>query len=116
MDAQYYGEVGIGTPVAPFAVVFDTGSSNLWIPDITCKLSPACYFHKFFDSTRSTTYKHDGRNFTINYGSGGISGFAGIDTITLAGLKVENATFGQVTQEKGNVSIYCRNCFHCCKV
>jgi phytepsin len=101
LDAQYYGEIAIGTPGTTFEVVFDTGSSNLWVPDIECRLSAGCYFHKFFDSSRSSTYRKDGRNFTINYGSGGIAGFAGIDTVALAGLKVLNVTFGQVTKEQG---------------
>ncbi len=101
LDAQYYGEIGIGTPPQTFGVVFDTGSSNLWVPSKECRLSPACYLHKYFDSSKSSTYATNGTKFNITYGSGGVVGFAGQDTVDVAGLKAEKAIFGQVTRLEG---------------
>ena len=82
-------------------MIFDTGSSNLWVPSKECKLSPACYLHKYFDSSKSSSYIKNGTKFNITYGSGAVEGFVGTDTVTMAGLKAQKANFGQITKLHG---------------
>jgi hypothetical protein len=89
LDTQYYGYIDIGTPGQTFKVVFDTGSSNLWVPSKACRTSLACYLHSSFDSKKSSTYTKDGGKFEMNYGSGGCSGKWAYDDVTMGGLVAE---------------------------
>uniref|UniRef100_A0A914DTF0 Peptidase A1 domain-containing protein n=1 Tax=Acrobeloides nanus TaxID=290746 RepID=A0A914DTF0_9BILA len=41
-DVEYVGNITIGTPEQTFQVIMDTGSSNLWIPDMKCGTNGTC--------------------------------------------------------------------------
>ncbi|PKI48874.1 hypothetical protein CRG98_030722, partial [Punica granatum] len=90
LDAQYYGEIGIGTPPQNFTVIFDSGSSNLWVPSSKCILSVACYFHSRYKSGQSRTYQKNGKSASIKYGTGAVSGFFSNDDAIVGDLVVKN--------------------------
>ena len=102
MNAQYFGEIGLGTPPQPFTVVFDTGSANLWVPSSRCQgFNIACLLHRKYASSKSSTYVEDGSPFAIKYGSGSMKGFTSVDTLTIAGLTVPNVSFAEAIEEPG---------------
>ncbi|XP_053720055.1 nothepsin [Synchiropus splendidus] len=107
MDAQYYGEISLGTPAQNFSVVFDTGSSDLWVPSSYC-VTQACALHRRFRAFASTSFRHDGRIFGIHYGSGHLLGVMGRDILKVGGLTALNQEFGESVYEPGAAFVMAR--------
>ncbi|KAF9163281.1 hypothetical protein DFQ26_002737 [Actinomortierella ambigua] len=80
----YYGEIALGEPKQVFAVVFDTGSSDLWIPSSKCH-EKSCLSHQRFNGADSSTYERlsPTEPFDIEYGTGEVSGIISEDILTL---------------------------------
>ena len=78
----------------------DTGSSNLWVPSQSCG-SIACYLHSKYDSSASSSFKKNGSEFGIRYGSGEVAGYISQDTVRIGDLKIKNQLFGEATSEPG---------------
>lgn len=85
---------------APLQVIFDTGSSNLWVPSKRCS-SIACYLHRRFDARKSETYVANGTEFAIRYGTGSLEGVIGNDRMQVGDLTVEGLDFGESVKEPG---------------
>ncbi|KAJ7682764.1 aspartic peptidase A1 [Mycena polygramma] len=100
MNAQYFAKIELGTPPQTFKVILDTGSSNLWVPSTSCT-SIACFLHAKYDSSSSSSYKANGSEFSIQYGTGSMEGFVSNDVLAIGDLKIPKQDFAEATKEPG---------------
>jgi len=100
VNAQYFGEIEIGTPGQVFTVIFDTGSSNLWVPSTRCN-SIACFLHRRYDATLSSSYQENGTEFAIHYGSGSLEGVISNDVLRVGDVLIESQDFAESIKEPG---------------
>ena len=82
LQLLYVAPISLGTPPQSFNVVLDTGSSNIWVPDVSCSFG-GCTGKHHFDSSKSSTYSKNGQHFSIHYGTGSASGFLGTDVFAV---------------------------------
>ena len=96
-DLQYYGPITVGTPAQSFTVVFDTGSSNFWLPSTKCTSSFCKTLHRY-DADKSSTYESNGKSLVLGYGKGSCEGELVEDTLSLGGVTVDKVTFGAMSK------------------
>ncbi|XP_064588883.1 gastricsin [Zonotrichia leucophrys gambelii] len=104
LDSSYFGEISIGEPPQKFLVLFDTGSSNLWVPSTDCK-SPACFNHAKFQPSASATFTPRGQSYNVSYGSGSVTIVLGSDTLRIQSITVTQQELG-LSQEEPTQPFY----------
>ncbi|KAL4174679.1 hypothetical protein KRP22_006615 [Phytophthora ramorum] len=98
---QFFGSIGVGSPPQRFQVIFDTGSSDIWLPETKCA---DCAGSRRYHAAVSRSHEALDEPFRLEYGSGNASGsivreqislFGGDaqqDTLTLAGVHMGSAS------------------------
>ncbi|XP_068832226.1 pregnancy-associated glycoprotein 1-like [Capricornis sumatraensis] len=99
-DLVYLGNITIGTPPQEFQVLFDTGSSDLWVPSLLCN-SSTCSKHVMFRHHLSSTYRLTNKTFRIFYGTGIVEGVVVHDTVRIGDLVSTDQMFGLSIAESG---------------
>jgi len=111
-DVSYFGELTIGTPPQTFTVIYDTGSSNLWVPTPNAIEKAGCgTTHTGFAHDDSTTYGKNCTTAHFNYGSGPVEGFYSEDTVTIGNSVLPAFTFAEMEDVEGLGAAWCQNKF-----
>uniref|UniRef100_A0A7S4DU82 Peptidase A1 domain-containing protein n=2 Tax=Lotharella globosa TaxID=91324 RepID=A0A7S4DU82_9EUKA len=98
---SYKGPIHIGTPPKQFDVIFDTGSSDLWVFSSMSKANTKDYLHTY-NPRMSSTYHGPTGTFEIRYGIGRCGGNVLKESVKLGGIDVNHQTMGQVTYYSAN--------------
>ncbi|KAJ8373947.1 hypothetical protein SKAU_G00045270 [Synaphobranchus kaupii] len=104
-QCTYYGAISIGTPPQSFQVLFDTGSSNLWVDSSYCS-NQACTYHTQYKPQSSSTYYSTRQTIYLPYGAGSLYAVLGYDTVNVAGITVPSQVFGLSTREPSQPFLY----------
>nr|NP_001076066.1 pregnancy-associated glycoprotein 10 precursor [Ovis aries]ABD51772.1 pregnancy-associated glycoprotein 10 [Ovis aries] len=99
-DVVYMGSITIGTPPQEFQVIFDTGSSDLWVPSDICAIPP-CSRHGRFRHLQSSTFRITNKTFSVAYESGSMKGVVAHDTVRIGDLVSTDQPFGLSMAEYG---------------
>jgi hypothetical protein len=83
-------------------LIFDTGSSDLWVAAQACD-SSACQSVSQYTPSSSSSFQYTGNDFDITYGSGRAAGLEGSDAVTVGGFTIQQQEFGVVNRTTANI-------------
>lgn len=92
----YSIDIEVGTPGQLVSVLFDTGSSELWVnPNCNKASDPSlCQQLGHFDSAKSSTFNDTGTKHVIGYGSGYVNMTYAYEAVKIGSAKLRNQLFG----------------------
>lgn len=96
--------VSIGTPNQTFLLLFDTGSSDTWIPSQACTQEEGCVSGNQFNPDQSSTYHSTNYPLNITYGTGNALGDYFVDTISVGNLTLDKQVLAVVDTNEGPIA------------
>ncbi|RSH92580.1 hypothetical protein EHS25_008025 [Saitozyma podzolica] len=102
-DVGYLATVQLGTPAQDFLILMDSGSGDFWVPSSNCTAAE-CGNHLTLGTGSSSTFQASSQSFQVTYGSGAVAGTLCSDTVSIAGMTLDNHAFGVTTQESTQFS------------
>jgi hypothetical protein len=87
-DYSYFVEAKFGSAGKPMYMLVDSGAGTTWVMGSTCK-SAACGMHNTFGPDDSKTLKVEEKGFTIQYGTGKVTGHLAHDSVSVAGMEMD---------------------------
>lgn len=106
---SYYSiALTLGTPAQNFNVLLDTGSSDLWVFNVTDTVDCAkdnCEFTGQFNSELSSSYTFLNDDYFIQYVSGDATGNWGTETLGVGSITLENFQFACASSAEGNTGV-----------
>jgi len=116
MVSEYTGFIGVGTakdggPQFQARVVFDTGSTNLWVASVLCETLPCSAAERrslYYDPDKSVTQEtfddtKGGRDIDIMFGTGELRGPLHVDTYMVGPMVVKKQPFAMIREMNGDV-------------
>jgi hypothetical protein len=113
MKTEYIGTIGVGTNKdggAQFEarVVFDTGSTNLWVASVLCKDFPcntdrALEFYNPEKSLSQESFMGENGDIDIMFGTGELRGPLHVDTYRVGPMVVKQQPFAMIREMTGDV-------------
>ncbi|KAL4483824.1 hypothetical protein ABPG72_006199 [Tetrahymena utriculariae] len=99
---SYYGTIQVGSLDQTFNVIFDTGSNQLWLPSKDCiQSSYNCQgLNGYYDCSASNGCSLTGKDFTLLYGKGQVTGYIATTSVGVCGLQKVQQSFLLVSQAK----------------
>jgi len=97
-NTELTGTIQVGTPPQEFTVIFDTGSSNFWLPGHDCF---GAGNRRKFVPFQSSSFIPSEQHIHLQYGKGSAMGKIGKDHAKVAGLDIKNISFARLTTLEG---------------
>ena len=105
LSAQFYGEAQLGTPEQNLKIMFDTGSSNMFVLAPSC-VGLACWGRTYYNYSQSNSFFLNGSLILLEFGSGNFTGFIGADKVSVGGLAAKDFSFALIDNPDAPFFLY----------